>query len=114
MLSCLVDVRKWVLACTTGRRKVGLMMPTTTRVAVLIVVAMLAACDGSASSLTISYLQQASDRYQKTVDVYTIADGAGSHFAARGEFDSVNGGIVPPMDEISLGAPCPGITCITA
>ena len=89
-------------------------MPKTVRAVLLIMSAVIAVRDGSAASTAIIYLQQTSDRFQKTVDVYTIADGANSHFAARGEFDSVNGGIVPAMDEISLGAPCPGITCVTA
>jgi len=64
---------------------------------------------------SIVYLQQTSDRYQHTVDVYTDADAAGNHFAARGRFN-ISGGdaYVPPMDEISLNAPCFGITCITA
>jgi hypothetical protein len=62
------------------------------------------------------YLQSASDRYQHSVDVYTAADAAGNHFAARGELDSNNGlGVqVPTMDEISPSAPCQGFTCITA
>jgi hypothetical protein len=63
----------------------------------------------------ISYLQQASDRYQHTVDVYTDADAAGNHFPARGAFASPGGlALVPTMDEISPNAPCMGITCITA
>jgi hypothetical protein len=61
------------------------------------------------------YLQQTSDRYQHTVDVYTDADAAGNHFADRGEIDSSGvGTLVPSMDEISSSAPCFGITCITA
>jgi hypothetical protein len=68
----------------------------------------------SAASATMTYLQQASDRFQHTVDVYTDADAAGNHFPARGEFDSIQSNSVPTMDEISSGAPCLGITCITA
>jgi hypothetical protein len=66
------------------------------------------------SSLAVTYLQQASDRYQNTVDVYTVADAAGNHFAARGEFDNSGADLVPAMDEISSSASCLGITCITA
>jgi len=60
------------------------------------------------------YLQQASDRYQQTIDVYTDADAAGNHFAARGEIHSTNSVPTPTMDEISSLAQCFGITCITA
>ena len=65
---------------------------------------------------SVTYLQSASDRYQHSVDVYSTADAAGNHFAARGEFDSNNGGAVQvgAMDEVSSSAPCQGITCITA
>ncbi|HEY6389661.1 MAG TPA: hypothetical protein VIX89_00190 [Bryobacteraceae bacterium] len=64
---------------------------------------------------SIVYLQQTSDRYQHTVDVSTDADAAGNHFAARGRIFSAGGAAyVPPMDEISVNAPCFGITCITA
>jgi hypothetical protein len=67
------------------------------------------------SSITISYLQQISDKCQKTVDVYTDADSACNHFAARGEIDNLQGNRVAPMDEISAAVPCfDGITCITA
>ena len=72
----------------------------------------------SPAGLTAStqYLQSASDRFQHSVDVYSIADAAGNHFAARGELDANNGLLVqvPAMDEISLNAPCMNITCITA
>jgi hypothetical protein len=66
-----------------------------------------------ASSAT-AYLQSVSDRCQSTVDVYTIADGACNHFAARGEFDSFGADVVPAMDEISPDAPCLDFTRITA
>jgi hypothetical protein len=68
----------------------------------------------SAESVSTMYLQQASDRYQHTIDVYSDADAAGNHFAARGEFDFLGAALVPAMDEISSTAPCLGITCITA
>jgi hypothetical protein len=69
----------------------------------------------AAAQSATGYLQQTSDQYQHTLDVYTDAGAAGNHFAARGEFDSTNGVIqVPAMDEISSNAPCFGITCITA
>ena len=63
-----------------------------------------------------AYLQSASSRYQKTVDVYTDADAAGNHFTVRGEFDNLGAGnLVPPMDELSTYAQCyAGATCITA
>jgi hypothetical protein len=69
-----------------------------------------------AQTAATTYLQSASDRYQHTVDVYSIADAAGNHFAARGEFDANNGLLiqVPAMDEISTSAPCLLMTCITA
>jgi hypothetical protein len=69
---------------------------------------------GSPTPATV-YLRQVSDKCQSTVDVYTDADVACNHFAARGEFDS-SGGVVltPTMDEISSSADCLGITCITA
>jgi hypothetical protein len=67
-----------------------------------------------ASTLTIGYLQLVSDRCQETVDVYTNADAACNHFAARGEFDARQADLVSPMDEISTNAQCLGITCITA
>jgi len=84
--------------------------------ALSILATVVASSPAAASSLAIAYLQQSSDRYQKTIDVYTIADAAGNHFAARGEFDSNNAGSVPAMDEISPNAPClvTTITCITA
>jgi hypothetical protein len=63
---------------------------------------------------TVTYLQQKSDQYQQTVDIYTDADAAGNHFAARGEIDSLQADLMPTMDEISTGASCFGITCITA
>ena len=63
-----------------------------------------------------TYLQQTSDRYQETVDVYTDADAAGNHFAYRGKISSTGDeNYVPDMDEISSSAQChSGITCITA
>jgi hypothetical protein len=69
---------------------------------------------GSPTPATV-YIQKVSDNCQSTVDVYTDADAACNHFAARGEFDS-SGGVVltPTMDEISSSADCLGITCITA
>jgi hypothetical protein len=72
----------------------------------------------SAQSPTVTpatgYLQHASDQYQGTIDVYTVADAAGNHFAARGEFDNAQSGtLVPAMDEISSNAPCYEFTCIT-
>ncbi len=78
--------------------------------------ALLAAGQNPSVSPATTYLQQASERYQQTVDVYTDADAAGNHFAYRGEIDSSGGKIqVPAMDEISPTAPCfSGITCITA
>jgi hypothetical protein len=61
------------------------------------------------------YLQQVSDKCQSTVDVYSDADSACNHFAARGEFDNSGGVILTPtMDEISSAADCLDITCITA
>ena len=70
---------------------------------------------GPTPTLANSYLQQASDRYQHTLDVYTVADAAGNHFAARGAIASPGGlTLVPTMDEISPNAPCLGFTCITA
>lgn len=92
------------------------------RIALLL--ALIAACavpalgqisaSSSSSSAATQYLQAASDRYQSTVDVYSDADAAGNHFAARGEIHSQNGPVTPPMDEISSAAQCFGITCITA
>jgi hypothetical protein len=64
-----------------------------------------------------AYLQSASNRFQKTVDVYTDADAAGNHFTVRGEFDNAgSGNLVPPMDEISANfRQCyAGNSCITA
>src|ERR1700730_1518731 len=71
---------------------------------------------GQISSMPASaYLQQVSDKCQSTVDVYSAADSACNHFAARGEFDSSGGvTLTPTMDEISSTADCLGITCITA
>jgi hypothetical protein len=71
---------------------------------------------GQSSSLSPAtvYLQGVSDRYQNTVDVYTDADAAGNHFAARGEIHITGGPATPAMDEISANAQCFGITCITA
>jgi hypothetical protein len=71
---------------------------------------------GQSSSLTPAtvYLQGVSDQYQNTVDVYSDADAAGNHFAARGEIHIQNGAATPTMDEISTTAQCFGITCITA
>ncbi len=70
---------------------------------------------GPTPTLATSYLQQASDRYLHTVDVYTVADAAGNHFAARGAIASPGGlTLVPTMDEISPNAPCLAFTCITA
>jgi hypothetical protein len=65
-------------------------------------------------SAAATYLQMASDRFQSTVDVYSVSDSAGNHFAYRGEFDSLDADVVPAMDEISLDGPCLDITCITA
>ena len=79
-----------------------------------LVLASLIGESASAATITTVYLQQASDRYQHTIDVYSDADAAGNHFAARGEFDFLSSALVPAMDEISSGAPCFGITCITA
>ena len=68
-----------------------------------------------AHASTLSYLQTVLDRFQQTIDVYTDADAAGNHFAARGEFDNLSADRVAVMDEISSAAPCySGITCITA
>ena len=65
-----------------------------------------------------TYLQKASDRYNKTVDVYTDADAAGNHFVVGGEFDNsgVGGNLVPPMNEyfFGLGECYAGVTCISA
>jgi len=91
------------------------MIPATARATVrLMMASTLLASYGRASTLALSYLQLASDRFQSTVHVYTVADDAGNHFPARGEFDNLNGGLVPAMDEISPNVQCPGITCITA
>jgi hypothetical protein len=70
---------------------------------------------GQSSSITPAtvYLQGVSDQFQSTVDVYTDADAAGNHFAARGEIHIPNGLATPTMDEISTSAQCFGITCIT-
>jgi len=67
-----------------------------------------------ARASALSYLQMVSDMFQQTIDVYTDADAAGNHFAARGEFDNLSMGLVPAMDEISVNAQCLGITCLTA
>ena len=80
-------------------------------------VIMMASASGQSPTVTpaTGYLQRASDRYQHTIDVYTIADAAGNHFADRGEFDNAQAGtLVPAMDEISSNAPCRAVTCITA
>jgi hypothetical protein len=61
-----------------------------------------------------AYLQRRLDQNQETIDLYTAADAAGNHFAARGEFDTPNAGAVPAMDQISTTAPCLNIPCITA
>jgi len=77
--------------------------------------AILACGQKTVKDTTTEYLQQTSDRYQQTVDVYTDADAAGNHFAARGEFHSQGSSPTPAMDEISSTANChSGITCITA
>lgn len=61
------------------------------------------------------YLQAASDRYQSVIYVYNGPDDAGNHFPARGELDNTGGAVqVPPMDEVSLGAPCRRDFCLTA
>jgi uncharacterized protein (TIGR03437 family) len=66
-------------------------------------------------STALDYLRQQADQFQKTVDVYTLADAAGNHFAARGRINSRGGEpFVPPMDEISSAADCPRASCITA
>jgi hypothetical protein len=62
----------------------------------------------------IVYLQDSSDRFQNTIDVYSDSDAAGNHFAARGEIHIQNGPVTPTMDEISSSVDCFGITCITA
>jgi hypothetical protein len=68
-----------------------------------------------ARASTITYLQGRSDIFQHTVDLYTDADAAGNHFAARGEIDSLQADRVGAMDEISPSVSCyAGITCITA
>jgi virginiamycin B lyase len=67
-----------------------------------------------ADASAFTYLQSVSDQFQQTIDVYTDADAAGNHFAARGEFDARSAGILPAMDEISTNGPCLGITCLTA
>lgn len=79
---------------------------------VLLVVSSATVADAQPSAL--SYLQMVSDMFQQTIDVYTDADAAGNHFAARGEFDYFGAGLVPTMDEISANAQCLGITCLTA
>ena len=68
------------------------------------------------SSAAVQYLKSVSDQFQQTVDVYTDADAAGNHFAARGEFhDPSHSSLLPIMDEISGTVECyRGITCITA
>src|ERR1022692_2355357 len=80
----------------------------------MLLVVVIASRPAPGSSLAVAYLRQASDRYQNTVDVYTVADAAGNHFAARGEFDILSAALVSAMDEISSSGPCLGITCITA
>jgi uncharacterized protein (TIGR03437 family) len=80
----------------------------------MLLVVVIASRPAPGSSLAVAYLRQASDRYQNTVDVYTVADAAGNHFAARGEFDNLSAALVSAMDEISSSGPCLGITCITA
>jgi hypothetical protein len=78
-------------------------------------VSLRASGQASAPTAATTYLQHTSDRYQQSIDVYTTADAAGNHFAARGAFASLGGlGLLPAMDEISSNAPCLGITCITA
>jgi hypothetical protein len=76
--------------------------------------ASLALAQSSSPSAATVYLQNTSDGYQSTIDVYTDADAAGNHFAARGEIHSLNGPATPTMDEISSPAQCFDITCITA
>jgi len=65
------------------------------------------------AAIAATYLQQVVDRYQGFIDVYTEADAAANHFAARGEFDFFAMDLVRAMDKIPSGAPCIGITCIT-
>ena len=85
-------------------------------VLLLMFLGLLGSSPATAQTAATKYLQSASDRYQHTVDVYSVADAAGNHFAARGEFDANNGLLVqvPAMDEISTSAPCLSMTCITA
>src|ERR1039458_4980737 len=92
------------------------MVDGMTKIMCVLLFALLATLAGPAlgGTITTAYLQQASDRFQHTIDVYSDADAAGNHFAARGEFDFRSAALVPAMDEISTGAPCLGITCITA
>jgi hypothetical protein len=84
-------------------------------VAFLAICAAVVAAQSPPVSAAKVYLQTVSDGFQHTVDVYTVADSAGEHFAARGEFDSSGGLVmVPAMDEISSSADCIDTTCITA
>ncbi len=64
---------------------------------------------------SIAYLSRRMDIPHETFDVYTDADAAGNHFAARGQFNSAGGDDgVPPMIENSTENPHSGITCIKA
>lgn len=64
---------------------------------------------------SITYLSRRMDIFHETFDVYTNADSAGNHFAARGRFNSYRGEDgVPPMIEFSTDNPHSGLTCIKA
>jgi hypothetical protein len=64
---------------------------------------------------SIAYLSRKMDIPHETFDVYTDANAAGNHFAARGRFNSAGGDDgAPPMIESFTGNPHSGITCIKA
>ena len=102
------------LAPVEALRKGGFQMGLFLRLAVVLFLVLVMGRGREAAASSLTYLQMVSDRFQKTVDVYTDADAAGNHFAARGEFDNLQADRVATMDEISTAAPCLGITCITA
>ncbi len=65
------------------------------------------------ATASVGYMAKVMDRFHTATEVYTDADAAGNHFAARGRFASENGGgYVLPMEEAVRESPYDGVDCI--
>jgi hypothetical protein len=72
--------------------------------------------EGNATATkAVSYLTSVMDQFHDAFDIYSDADAAGNHFAARGRMASVAGAeTVPAMNEAWTTSPHSGLTCIKA